>query len=74
MATITIKLNERSKAGKALQEILAIFSKEPGVEIIQEKSPYNPEFVKKIKKSEQQIKEGKFKVLNSKDVWGSLGL
>jgi RNA binding exosome subunit len=74
MATITIKLNTRSKAGKALQDILDVFSKEPGVEIIHSDSSYSPDFVHKIKKSEQQIKEGKFKVLNTDDVWGSLGL
>lgn len=74
MSTITIKLNERSKAGKTLKEILTIFSKEPGVEKLQEDSPYNPKFVEKIRKSEQQIKEGKYKELNANDIWGGIGL
>jgi len=75
MQTITIKINERSKAGIALQKMLEILKTQPGVQIVEEeKSPYSTEFVKKIKKSEQQIKEGKYKVVNTKDIWGSLEL
>lgn len=54
MATITIKINERSKAGKLLKDFLDLISDKPGVEIIEEKSPYNPEFVKKIKRAQKQ--------------------
>ncbi|TDG37793.1 hypothetical protein EZJ43_01490 [Pedobacter changchengzhani] len=32
-------------------------------------SPYDPEFVKKIKKSEQNYKEGKFITLKIDDLW-----
>ena len=75
MQTITIKINERSKAGIALQKMLEILKTQPGVEVVNEdRSPYNSEFVKKIKKSEQQIKEGKYKVVDTKDIWGSLEL
>lgn len=74
MSTITIKINERTKAGKMLKDFIELISDKPGIEIIDEKSPYNPEFVKKIKQAEEQIKNGKVKVLNPKDVWGSLGL
>jgi hypothetical protein len=70
MSTITIKINEKSKAGKTLKELIAIFSKEPGVEIVQEKSPYNQKFVEKIRRAEKQ----KGKVIDTNDVWGSLGL
>lgn len=70
MSTITIKINEKSKAGKTLKELIAIFSKEPGVEIVQEKSPYNQKFVAKIRRAEKQ----KGKVIDTNDVWGSLGL
>lgn len=75
MATITLKINERSKAGQAVLEFLKQFvalSKE--VEVVEEKSPYSPEFVKKIKKAEAEIKEGKYTVLDTNDIWGSLGL
>jgi len=44
------------------------------VEVVEEKSSYNPEFVKKIKKAEKQIAEGKYTVLDTNDIWGSLGL
>lgn len=54
MSTITIKINERSKAGKLLKDFLDLISDKPGVEIIEEKSPYNPEFVKKIKRAQKQ--------------------
>lgn len=36
-----------------------------------EESPYDSEFVEKIKNAE---KRGKFKTVNPNDVWGSLGL
>jgi proteasome assembly chaperone (PAC2) family protein len=75
MATITLKINERSKAGQAVLEFLKQFvalSKE--VEVVEEKSHYNPEFVKKIKKAEAEIKAGKYTVLDANDIWGSLGL
>lgn len=76
MTTITI--NERTKAGKTLLELaklLAVTNK--GVKIEEEEeSPYNPEFVKKIKKIEADYKSGKSKsiTLDPNDIWGSLGL
>jgi len=71
METITIKINTNSKAGKALKTMLEFFSKQPGIEIVEEKSPYNPEFVKRIKRAE---KRGSYKEINPNDIWGSLGL
>lgn len=72
MQTITIKINERSKAGIAFQKMLEILETQPGIEVVNEdKSPYNPEFVKKIKAAE---KRGSYKEINPNDVWGSLGL
>lgn len=72
MQTFTVKINERSKAGIAFQKMLEILETQPGVEIVNEdRSPYNPEFVKKIKAAE---KRGSFKEINPNDVWGSLGL
>jgi hypothetical protein len=71
MQTITIKINERSKAGIAFQKMLEILETQPGVEIVNEdRSPYNPEFVKKIKAAEKQ----KGIIVNTNDIWGSLGL
>ena len=72
MQTFTIKINERSKAGIAFQKMLEILETQPGVEVVNEdRSPYNPEFVKKIKAAE---KRGSYKEINPNDVWGSLGL
>jgi hypothetical protein len=71
METITLKINKRSKAGKAFNTLLQVFLNQPGIEIIEEKSPYNSGFVKKIKQAEKQ---GIYTEINPKDVWGSLGL
>lgn len=72
MTTITIKINERTKAGKALKNLIEFFSKEhKGIEIVSDtKCEYNPEFVKKIKETENQ----KGIIIDPNDVWGSLGL
>ena len=72
MTTITIKINERTKACKALKNLIEFFSKEhKGIEIVSDtKSEYNPEFVKKIKETENQ----KGIIIDPNDVWGSLGL
>ena len=52
METITIKIDHRTKAGKAFKAMLeAVYSKQPGIEVVEDESPYNPEFVKMIKKS-----------------------
>jgi hypothetical protein len=67
MVMITIK--ENSKQAKAVIAMLRTFS---FVEINEEtKSPYDPEFVKMIKKSTASKNRT---VVNPNDVWGSLGL
>lgn len=72
MATVTVKINERSKLGKAIMDLLISTSKESdAVEFVEQKSPYNPEFVKKIKQAQ---KRGVYREIDPKDVWGSLGL
>lgn len=70
MSTIKIKIKEKSKAGKALRSFLEILKTQPGIEISEE-SPYDPEFVKKIKEAE---KRGDYTEVDPNDVWGSLGL
>ncbi|MDR7208878.1 DUF2683 family protein [Flavobacterium piscis] len=84
MTTITIKINERTKTGKAFMALLSeAFTKgDDGVEIVEtdskklkkEKSIYSPEFIAKIKKAEKNIKNGETTTLNPDDIWGSLGL
>ncbi|MBX2931937.1 MAG: hypothetical protein KF781_08340 [Chitinophagaceae bacterium] len=51
MITITFKINERSKTGKTFLEFAKSFAKESkSISVVEkEESPYNPEFVKKIK-------------------------
>ena len=80
MTTLTIKINERSKKGKAFLEFAKTFFDEgKDVEIIEsdskkskkEESLYNPEFVKMVLDAE---KRGNYTTLDPNDVWGSLGL
>ena len=79
----TIKINERTKKGKAFMAMFdAFFRGVEGIEIVQkdsekikkEESFYSSEFVAKIKKAEENIKNGETTTLNPDDVWGSLEL
>jgi hypothetical protein len=77
MTTFTIKINERTKAGKAFRAMTETFFKDvKGIEILEnstqtEDEIYNPEFVKMIKDAD---KRGNFKTIDPNDIWGSLGL
>ncbi|MGV1011398.1 MAG: DUF2683 family protein [Flavobacterium sp.] len=77
MTTFTIKINERTKAGKAFRAMTDTFFKDAkGIEItenpiLKEDEIYNPEFVKMIKEAD---KRGNYTTVNPKDLWGSLGL
>jgi phage/plasmid-associated DNA primase len=84
MTTLTIKINESSKKGKAFLEFAkTFFDDEKDVEIIESgskktkaetESPYSKAFIAKIKKAEENIKNGETTTLNPDDIWGSLGL
>ncbi len=83
MTTITIKINERTKVGKAFLEMTnALVNDSKGIEIIETdsnkvaESIYDPEFVKIIQKRFADIKSGKSKTitLDPNDVLVSLGL
>ncbi|WP_394773327.1 DUF2683 family protein [Flavobacterium sp.] len=79
MKTLTIKINERTKAGKAFIAMSDAFRGVDGIEIIEtdskkikkDETPYNPEFVKMVLDS---AKRGDYTEVDPKDVWGSLGL
>lgn len=76
MTTFTIKINERTKAGKAFRAMTETFFKNAkGIEIIEntdeKKEIYNPEFVKMILDAD---KRGKFKTIDPNNLWESLGL
>ncbi|MCL6460320.1 hypothetical protein SAMN05444372_101202 [Flavobacterium micromati] len=72
MTTITLKINENTKKGKAFLEMARVFS-ENSTEIVlietDKKSPYNPEFVAKIKKAGTE--KGKLMV-NAESLWESI--
>ncbi len=59
MSTITIKLNEKTQAGKAFKKLLDFFKTQEGVEVVEEKSPYNKNFVEMVKKSAAEKGEKK---------------
>jgi hypothetical protein len=79
MTTITI--NERTKAGKIVLELAKILSvSSKGVTIsedglknniasTEEKSPYDPKFVEKIKRAE---KRANYTKIDPNDIWGSI--
>ncbi|MEQ1732842.1 MAG: DUF2683 family protein [Bacteroidia bacterium] len=79
MTTITLKINERTKAGKTLLNVLQFFTQEKdGVEVIapnlkQKKatadSPYNPAFVEMVLNA---AKSKNRTVVNSKNLWQSI--
>lgn len=66
MATYRIKIDTRSKAAKAFIELLKTL---PFVKVEEEESPYNPEFVKKIKQARAE-KEGL--TVTSSNLWQSI--
>lgn len=69
---ITIQIDTKTKEGKLFKEMLkTVYSKLPGIEIVLEKSPYNPEFVKMVKKSSASKKRY---VIDTNNIWGSLEL
>ncbi|PKP51764.1 MAG: hypothetical protein CVT95_00020 [Bacteroidetes bacterium HGW-Bacteroidetes-12] len=76
MTTLTLKINDKTNAGKTFLAFLKTFvAKEKAVEIIKapvvkEKSPYNPEFVKMINKAEKSKNRTEVKDVN--DLWASL--
>ena len=78
----TIKINERTKTGKAFMAMFeAFFKGVDGIEIVEtdsskktknEESFYSAEFIEKIKQAEENIKKGKTTRLNPEDIWGSI--
>ncbi|KUJ63822.1 hypothetical protein AR687_01155 [Flavobacteriaceae bacterium CRH] len=77
----TIKINERTKTGKAFMAMFeAFFKGVDGIEIIEKDSKkvnkgenyYSSEFIAKVKKAEENIKKGKTTRLNPEDIWGSI--
>ena len=82
MTTFTIKINERTKAGKAFRAMTETFFKDvKGIEILEtstqtEDEIYNPEFVKMILERGEGIndpeKRKNWTTVNQNDIWGSI--
>lgn len=72
MTTITLKINENTKKGKAFLEMARVFF-ENSTEIIlieeEDNSLYNPDFVAKIKKASAE--KGR-EMINAKNLWESI--
>jgi len=72
MTTITLKINENTKKGKAFLEMARVFfenSKEIVLTEEDDKSPCNQEFVKKIKKASKE----KGRIMESaEELWESI--
>lgn len=79
MTTITLKINERTKAGKAILSLLNFFtSKEVGVEILKneknnkkiiDENTYNPKFVKMVLDASKSKNRT---TVTSKNLWQSI--
>jgi hypothetical protein len=71
MKTITVKINERTKIGRSILDLLHSFPKDKNVVEILE-SPYDPKFVAKIQSREKGLKSKNFITVNPDDLWGSI--
>jgi hypothetical protein len=78
MTTLSIKINQKSKNGKAFINLIQTsLSKNEEVNSVlfeeesSDESPYNLEFVKMVLEAE---KRGNYTTLDPSDLWGSLGL
>ncbi|MBI2257556.1 MAG: hypothetical protein HYU67_01505 [Flavobacteriia bacterium] len=70
MATITLKINEKTNTGKAIKNMILALINVPDVEIIsEEKSPYSPAFIKKVSKA--RAEKGGITV-NPDNLWESI--
>jgi hypothetical protein len=67
MATVTVKINARTRKTQYLLGLISEIAKnDKNVEIIGlEESPYNPEFVKELLKS----RASKGKLIKTEDLW-----
>lgn len=75
MTTLTIKINEKSKKGKAFLEFAqTFFADSKDVEITKKEDKeecYNPEFVEMVLKASKSKKRT---TVDPNDIWGSIGL
>ena len=81
MKTLTVKINERTKIGKAFIAMFDSFKGFDEIEIVEtdlkknqkeDSIIYSPEFIEKVRKAEENIRQGKTTRLNPEDIWGSI--
>jgi hypothetical protein len=82
MTTLTLKINERTKAGKAFLALtqnlvkdsksIKILSSQDVEKVDKKESTYNPEFVKMILDRYKKLDKTKLTQLNPDDIWGSI--
>jgi hypothetical protein len=65
METITLQYNPRNKFAAAL---ISLIKASDAVKIVEEET-YNAEFVAKIKRSQQEAREGKCRTIKVEDLW-----
>ncbi len=66
MATVVLKYSDKNSLAMSLLNSIKL----AGVfEVFEKSDNYNPEFVKKIEKSEAQFKAGKYKKIETADLW-----
>jgi hypothetical protein len=66
MTTYTVKPKNKKEAA-ILKKILKALNAD--FEINEDETPYNPEFVTKILKGDEEYKEGKTKGIRTSDLW-----
>ncbi|QOR74687.1 hypothetical protein SAMN05443429_101133 [Cruoricaptor ignavus] len=71
METITIKIDRRTKHGKAFRDVLEVYAQQDGVEIVK-KNGYSKEFIEKMKRAEDDIKNGRGIKVDINDVWKNI--
>ena len=72
MTTLTVKINEKSKLGKAIVDLLHSSAKESKVVEVVEKakeSPYNAEFIKMVLQASKSKSRTK---IDPKNLWESI--
>jgi hypothetical protein len=71
MTTLTLKIDEKKKAGKTLLELIDFFNakEETAVIVVEDESPYDPAFVKKVLDSAKSKKRYR---IDPKKLWESI--
>ena len=64
MATLIVHPENKEKL-EALKTFMTAFK----ISFEEEESTYDPDFVKKIKQSDEDFKAGKFKAIKTEDLW-----